>query len=141
VLLLIGLLFALIGVAVLIAGGVAAMKVSRASGRGVVATGTVVDLVHRVFAGGAGVSCPVIDFTTAAGQSIRLESPFGTMPASHRIGQSIAIRYDPTDPQKAEVDSAGERWMVPGCTIAMGLAFLVLGAALTVVGILVLAAH
>src|SRR5205807_10128066 len=121
-------------------GVVAAVKQTRKSARGVAATGTVVDLVRRVFnPGSAGVYCPVIDFATVTGQRVRFESQFGTMPASHRVGQAVAVRYDPSDPQKAEVDSATANWFVPGCTIAMGLAFLVMGVVFVVMGILVLA--
>ena len=139
-LLLVGLLFVLIGVAVLIGGIVAAVKQARKSARGVAATGTVVDLARRVFnPGSAGVYCPVIDFTTVTGQPVRFESQFGKMPASHRVGQTVAVRYDPADPQKAEVDSATANWFVPGCTIAMGLGFLVMGVVFVVMGILVLA--
>ena len=139
-LLLVGLLFALIGAAVLIGGIVAAVKQTRKSARGVEATGTVVDLVTRAFnPGSAGVYCPVVEFITASGQPIRFESQFGTMPASHRAGQSIAVRYDPAEPQKAEVDSATANWFVPGCTVAMGLAFLFLGLVFVVIGILALA--
>jgi hypothetical protein len=139
-LLLVGALFVLIGAAVLIGGVVAAVKQSRKAARGIKATGTVVDLVTRVFnPGSAGVYCPVVDFTTATGQPVRFESQFGTMPASHRLGQSIAVRYNPADPQKAEVDSSTANWFVPGCTIAMGLAFLFLGLVFVVIGILVLA--
>jgi hypothetical protein len=138
-LLLIGVLFALIGVAVLISGAVAAVKQVRKSGRGVATTGTVVDLVKRVFnPGSSGVYCPVVEFT-ASGRPVRFESQFGTMPASHRVGQSIAIRYDPADPLKAEVDSATANWFVPGCTIAMGLLFLVMGLVFVAIGIVVLA--
>jgi hypothetical protein len=139
-LLLVGVLFVLIGIAVLISGAVAAVKEARKSGRGVAATGTVVELVKRVFnPGSAGVYCPVVDFSTATGQIVRFQSDFGTMPASHQVGQSVAVRYDPTDPQKAEVDSATANWFVPGCTIAMGLMFLVMGLVFMVVGIAVLA--
>ena len=139
-LLLIGVLFVLIGIAVLIGGIVGAVKQVRKSGRGVEATGTVVDLVKRIFnPGGAGVYCPVVDFTTASGQTVRFESQFGTMPASHRVGQSIPVRYDPAEPQKAEVDSATANWFVPGCTIGMGLMFLLMGLVFVVIGIAVLA--
>ena len=139
-LLLVGVLFVLIGIAVLISGAVGAVKQARKSGRGVKANGTVVDLVSRVFnPGSAGVYCPVVDFTTATGQPVRFESQFGTMPASHRVGQSIAVRYDPADPQKAEVDSATANWFVPGCTIGMGLMFLLMGLVFVVIGIVVLA--
>lgn len=139
-LLLIGLLFVLIGIAILIGGVVAAVKQARKSRRGVATTGKVVDLVSRVFnPGSAGVYCPVVDFTTASGQPVRFESQFGTMPASHRVGQSIAVRYDPANPQKAEVDSATANWFVPGCTIGMGLLFFVMGLVFVVIGIAVLA--
>ena len=73
------------------------VKQSRKSAQGVKAMGTVVNLVSRVFnPGSAGVYCPVVDFTTAAGQPVRFESQFGTMPANYLVGQSIAVRYRPT---------------------------------------------
>ena len=139
-LLLVGILFVLIGLSVLIGGVVAAVKQSRKAARSTAATGTVVDLVKRVFnPGSAGVYCPVVQFTTALGQPVRFESEFGTMPASHRVGQSVAVRYDAADPQKAEVDSATSRWLVPGCMIGMGIGFLVMGVVFLVIGIAVLA--
>jgi hypothetical protein len=138
-LILIGLLFVLIGLGVLISGVVSAMKQSRALSRQISSTGTVVDVVKRVFNPGSGVYCPVVEFTTAAGQPVRFESQFGTMPASHQVGQTVRVRYQAADPQQAEVDSATSRWLVPGCTIGMGLAFLGLGGSLFVIGLLVLA--
>lgn len=138
-LLLIGALFVLIGVAVLIGGVIGAVKQARKSAQGTTATGRVVDLVNRVFnPGSAGVYCPVVEFTTALGQPVRFESDLGTMPASHQVGQSIAVRYDPAEPQKAEVDSATSRWFVPGCTIIMGLGFLGMGLVFLVMAFLVL---
>jgi hypothetical protein len=139
-LILIGLLFVLIGLAILIGGAVSAVKQSRESARRMGATGTVVDLVKQSFTpGSAGVYCPVVEFTTTAGQTVRFESQFGTMPATHQVGQTVAVRYEVADPQKAEVDSATSRWLVPGCMIGMGLGFLVLGGSLLLIGILVLA--
>ena len=139
-LLLVGVLFALIGVAVLIGGVVTAVRQSRQTAGHVAATGTVVDLVKRIInPGSGGVYCPVVEFTTGTGQAVRFESDFGTMPATHRVGQTIAIKYDPADPQKAEVDSATSRWFVPGCMAGMGLGFLLMGLIFMVIGILVLA--
>jgi hypothetical protein len=138
-LLLVGVLFFLIGVAVLIGGVVAAVKQSRESANAAVATGTVVDLVSRVISpGSGGVYCPVIEFSTATGQPVRFESEFGTMPASHRVGQSVSVRYDPTDVHKAEVDSASSRWLVPGCMVGMGLGFLGMGIVFIAIGIVAL---
>ncbi len=139
-LILIGLLFLLIGLAVLIYGAVSALRQSRELARQVTTTGRVVDLIKRVLnPGSGGVYCPVVEFTTATGQPVRFESQFGTMPATHQVGQTVAVRYEGADPQKAEVDSATSRWFVPGCTMGMGLGFLVLGGAMFVIGVLVLA--
>ena len=139
-LLLVGILFIVIGGAVLISGIIAAVKQKRKTGRGVATTGRVVNLVKKVFhPGSAGVYCPVVQFTTSNGQLIQFESSFGTMPASHGVGQTIAVRYDPANPQSAEVDSATNNWFVPGCTMAMGIFFLALGLVFVVIGILMLA--
>ena len=141
-LILIGLLFLLIGLAVLIYGAVSAVRQSRELARQVGATGTVVDLVKRVFnPRSGGVYCPVVEFTSAAGQAVRFESQFGTIPATHQVGQPVAVRYQVTDPQRAEVDSTTSRWLVPGCMIGMGLGFSVLGGSMLVIGILVLAGN
>src|SRR5512143_1071560 len=70
------------------------------------ATGTVVELVHRSTTGGrTGIYCPVVEFNVPPGQTIRFTSDFGSRPAGHRVGQSVNIRYDPADPQKAEIES------------------------------------
>ena len=139
-LLLVGVLFVLIGLGVLIGGAITAIKQSRQLAGRTAATGKVVGLVKRIFnPGSAGVYCPVVEFTIASGEAVRFESDFGTTPASHRVGQSIAVRYDPLEPQKAEVDSASSRWLVAGCMILMGLGFLGMGLVFTVMGSLLVA--
>jgi Protein of unknown function (DUF3592) len=138
-LVLIGLLFVFLGIAVLISGVVTAMRQSRQTARDSKVKGTVVGLERRVInPGSAGVYCPVVEFVTAAGQRVRFESEFGSMPPSHRVGQTVDVHYDPTDVDKAEVDSATTRWLAPGCMSAMGLLFVLLGSALFVAGVLVL---
>ncbi len=135
----VGLVFLVIGTAVLIAGIAAVVKQKRKSAQGTPATGTVVNLVKKPFSpGSAGVYCPVVQFFTNTGQQTQFESDFGTMPASHRVGQTVAVRYDPANPQTAEVDSATANWFVPGCTIVMGVVFLAMGLVFMVIGIVVL---
>jgi hypothetical protein len=63
------------------------------------------------------VYCPTIEFTTLSGESVRFESSYGTMPASHKIGQSINVKYDQKDPRKAEVESSFVKWLYPGCLL------------------------
>jgi hypothetical protein len=78
----------------------------------VVTTGTVMELTRQNTTRGY-ILCPVIEFTIPSGEKIRFTSGFGSRPASHRIGQVVNLRYEPTDPHKAEVESALSLWLVP----------------------------
>lgn len=80
----------------------------------VATTGTVVELTDRITASGrASMICPVVEFTVPSGEKIRFTSEFGSRPAGHKIGQSVNVRYDAADPQKAEIESTMNRWLVP----------------------------
>ena len=85
----------------------------------VATTGTVVELTTQVTQRGS-IFCPVIEFTTLTGAQIRFTSEFGSRPAGHKIGQSVNIRYDAADPQKAEIESTMNRWLVPLILVFMG---------------------
>jgi len=86
------------------------------------ATGTVVELTSRITASGrSNIICPVVEFTVPSGEKIRFTSDFGSLPATHKIGQSVKVRYDSIDPQKAEVDSATNLWLMPLILIFMGV--------------------
>ena len=85
------------------------------------ATGTVVELVHRSTTGSrSGIFCPVVAFSVPSGEKIQFTSDFGSRPAGHKIGQSVNVRYDPTDPQKAEIESGMTTWLVPLILVFMG---------------------
>lgn len=85
------------------------------------AVGTVVELTNQVTASGrASLICPVVEFTASSGGKIRFTSDFGSRPAGHNIGQSVKIRYDPLDPQHAEIDSVMNLWLVPLILVFMG---------------------
>ena len=78
------------------------------------AAGVVVELRKQVFnPGSGGVYCPTVEFSTASGQSVRFESSFGTMPASHKVGQAVKVLYDPNEPHIAEIESGLSDWFVP----------------------------
>jgi hypothetical protein len=88
----------------------------------VATTGTVVELVLRSTSPGrTGIYCPVVEFNAPPGQTIRFTSDFGSRPAGHRVGQSVNVRYDPNDPQKAEIESGMTTWLVPLILVFMGL--------------------
>lgn len=98
------------------------VKQQRTMSDRVEATGTVVGLTRTATTSGRStIICPVVEFTTPSGQEIRFTSEFGSLPAKHTIGQSVNIRYDAADPQKAEIDSAMSLWLVPLILIFMGV--------------------
>ena len=78
----------------------------------IAATGIVVELTTQVTQRSS-IFCPVVEFTTVTGEKIRFTSEFGSRPAEHKIGQSVNIRYEAADPQKAEIESTMNRWLVP----------------------------
>ncbi len=87
----------------------------------VAAVGTVVELTTRVAASGrAGLICPIVEFTAPPRGNIRFTSEFGSFPAGHKIGQSVTVRYDPADPQQAEIESAMNLWLIPLILVFMG---------------------
>jgi len=99
----------------LIGGAVwAYFKQQRTMESRVMTTGTVVELTESVTASSrASMLCPVVEFTTVTGEKIRFTSEFGSRPAGHKVGQSVNVRYEAADPQKAEIESTMSRWLVP----------------------------
>jgi Na+/proline symporter len=84
------------------------------------ATGIVVELATQVTQRGS-IFCPVVEFTVPSGEKIRFTSDFGSRPAGHKIGQSVNVRYDATDPQKAEIESTMNSWLVPLILVFMSV--------------------
>ena len=83
------------------------------------ASGVVVELQKRVFnPGSAGVYCPVVEFRTGSGEVVRFVSSQGTMPATHKVGQTIKVLYHPQEPHTAEIESGLSNWLTPGCLFA-----------------------
>jgi hypothetical protein len=88
----------------------------------VTAVGTVVELTTRITTSGrASMICPIVEFTAPSGEKIRFTSDFGSRPAGHKIGQSVNVRYDPVDPQQAEIESAMTLWLTPLIMVIMGI--------------------
>jgi hypothetical protein len=127
-----GLLFVPLGLALLVGAVVTIVKDRAAAARSVVATGRVIQVVHtnRVY-------CPIVEFTASTGQVVQFQSPFGTMPAMHEAGQAIAVRYDPAQPQMAWVDSDLTTWLIPAVLAGVGVLFLFMGAVFLAIGFLV----
>jgi hypothetical protein len=132
--LIMGLCFSMAAVGLLGGAVWAFLNQQRKTNERVQTTGTIVDLVSRgTSSARSNVICPVVEFTTISGETIRFTSDFGTMPASHKVGQTVNIRYDPVDPHQAEIDSTMNRWLVPAILVFMGSIACCLGTVFLVV--------
>ena len=112
----------LISIGCLVAGVRALIMQHRQRETSTLTSGVVVALQKQVInPGSSGVYCPTIEFTTTSGETIRFESSYGTMPASHKVGQVVKVLYDPKKPDSAEIDSGLSNWFVPGCLIIFAI--------------------
>ena len=90
------------------------------------AAGTVVE-VHVRGAGRNAMSFPVFELRTAEGMVQRAESLMGTGFQRFEVGQAVAVRYDPRDPGRAEVDSFAMLWGTALLRAGFALLFLIMG--------------
>lgn len=108
----------LVSIGCLWAGVSALIKQRRKRAASASATGVVVELQKQIFnPGSGGVYCPSIEFSTPSGEVVRFQSSYGTMPASHKVGQAVKVLYDPKEPHTAEIDSRTSNWLLPGCLL------------------------
>ena len=89
---------------------------------GVTTTGEVIELTREITdPGSPGAYYPVVAFTLPSGEAITFTSDFGSSPASHKVGQRVIARYDPDEPQNAEIASAMSKWLLPGILAFIGV--------------------
>ena len=90
------------------------------------AEGTVVEVRVRGIGRNA-QSVPTLEFRTAGGDLQRAESLMGSGFQGFEVGQTIAVRYDPSDPSKAEVDSFAVLWGLALLRTGFAALFLLMG--------------
>lgn len=119
-------IFALIGVAVLIASGRRLMRMRDFLARSVTAPGTVVGLTER-HEGEEASHFPKVRFlSSSAGERI-FESSMGCGRCVARIGEPVRVRYLSNQPDVAEIDAFMPLW---GATLlfgGLGTVFLLIG--------------
>ena len=133
----VGLLFFMIGVVVLISGAVSVFKVRSRIASSLSADGLVTAFATEMGRSGY-LYYPLVEFKIPSGQTISFQSAVGKSRPGYSVGQQVKVLYDARNPQQAEIDDSSSLWLVPGCMLAMGLAFTILGLFLAVVMILVM---
>lgn len=92
------------------------------------AAGTVVEVLVRGVGRNA-VTVPVFEFRTAEGAAQRAESLMGTGFQRFETGETVAVRYDPRDPSRAEIDSFAMLWGLALLRTGFAVLFLIMGLA------------
>jgi hypothetical protein len=81
--------------------------------RAIAAEGTIVAFEHKSPSGSGAdrpYIAPVVTFTTPSGE-IRFTSATATRPNPYSVGQRVAVRYLPEDPEGADLESSASSWM------------------------------
>jgi uncharacterized protein DUF3592 len=92
------------------------------------AAGTVVEVQVRGVGRNA-VSVPIFEFHTADGRLQRAESMMGSGFQGFAVGEAVAVRYDPNDPSRAEIDSYAMLWGLAWLRAGFAVLFLLMGTA------------
>ena len=132
---LIGIIFAIVGAALLVIGVVVFSRTRRFLATAVSAQGTVLEMIQRTSKDREGavstVWAPRVRFS-ASGQTIEFESKVGSSPPRYKEGDTLEVKYDPQDPNNARVAAGSSMWLVPVLLGGIGVVFLILGLALAI---------
>ena len=90
------------------------------------AAGTITEVRIRGVGRNA-MSFPVFEFSTPEDTLQQAESLTGTGLQSFKVGEAVAVRYDPRDPSRAEVDSFAVLWGLALLRAGFALLFLIMG--------------
>ena len=134
---LVGILLFAMGVAILIAGIISILKRRNQIANSLRADGQITSFATEMGRSGY-LHYPIVEFTIPSGRSISFKSSVGSSRSGYSVGQQVKVLYDARNPMEAEIDSLTSLWLVPGCMVAMGLAFTVGGLFLAVLMSLVL---
>lgn len=127
-----GLLFLLVGGAMVVGAVVSAIRQAQRRALMHRAQGTVVRMVYTM----RNMQAPVVAFSGPGGP-VEFQSEIGSSPPAFRVGEAVTVLYDPAAPTKAQLDSFWDKWLLPGVLGFIGAVFGFLGLVFSVIGALV----
>ena len=63
---------------------------------------------------------PIVEFKDFKGNQRRVKTSTGSSPASFSVGAAVTVLYDRDNPERAEIESFGELWVLPTALLGMG---------------------
>jgi hypothetical protein len=89
--------------------------------------GQVIDLVSSSTSEGGTTHYPRVAFTDADGKRHSFQHEVGSNPPAFEVGESVPVRYDPDDPERAKIAKALSLWTEPVLVAAIGTGLLLAG--------------
>lgn len=123
----IGLIFGLVGLAIMIGGGFALDYSRSFSKDGVQTPGIVVDLDYSRDSDGDGSYRPVVEYRDSEGRTRTYHSSTGSNPPSYDVGERVTIIYQRDNPTRAIIDGFFDRWFLPVFLLCFGGIFAIVG--------------
>jgi hypothetical protein len=118
----VGLLFAVIGFTFIYNNYIFVSTASNTKG-------TVVSIERHTGSKGSVSYYPVIKFYPDNGDEVIFTSEIGSNPAPYKINQTVDVKYEPSNPSNAKVDSFTELWVLPGIFSTIGTIFFIIAIA------------
>ncbi|HSN91029.1 MAG TPA: DUF3592 domain-containing protein [Anaeromyxobacteraceae bacterium] len=122
----VGALFLLVGLAGVGGAGWWAFTVHDFTSRAAVTSGTVVE-VRRSGRSRRSAYRPVVRFHLPSGQPVVFRESTGSNPPSYRVGEQVEVRYDPARPSDARAGSLRNLWAWPFFVGGMAVVFAAAG--------------
>ena len=76
--------------------------------------------------------CPLVRYTTKAGQPLTYDSDVCSSPADYKVGDQVQVYYDPQNPGKAQIKNFWSQYLQSITMGGLGLPFVGLGALLLI---------
>ena len=117
------LAFLLVGLGMIVAALVVALRTAQWIMRTQIASGTVVRTELSVDDEGGKAWYPVVEYATVAGAKVQFRSSVGSGSTAWKPGDAVQVRYDPADPQNAAIDRWFYLFLVPLVLVFIGVIF------------------
>lgn len=132
------LVFGVVGIGLLVGAVVSVQHTRSFLADAVGAPGTVQQLVPRTSTDSDGRSsttfAPVVEFTTARGESITFVSSTSSSPPAYQVGETVEVLYLADDPRDARIHDWFSLWGLPTILGGLGSVFTAVAGGLTLVG-------
>lgn len=131
--LLVGVIFGLIGIAMLAGGAYARYTTAQEIRTFLPADGVVVGNISSRSGRNNSLSYAAqVRFTAQDGSTVTFKEGFSANPPAHQVGDKVKVLYDPSNYQNARVDDFMNGWFLPLLLGGMGLIFGLVGVSLGV---------